>query len=172
MSQEESQPEKTQPATGAALPLLLQGLLSRFRPRTRKQYLVLGLILLIALFGSIQCRWTATYSAQVVVLPAPVDNEISIGLNPTTERLDFGDLPQGLTQSRFVTLENGRIPTRVTIVIYGGIRDFISVDDAFFIMDPNETRRVQFDIAPPFNAEIKKHTGRVVIVRTPWLPWP
>ena len=146
--------------------------IAALQPRTRKQYVILALIMLGVLFLGAEWRWTANYSAQVIVTPAPTGGEFSVGINPTTERLDFGDLPQGLTQTRFVTLENGRIPTRVTIMITGGIRDFIRVDDAFFTMGSNETRRVEFEIRVPSTAETKKYSGRIMINRTPWLPWP
>ena len=173
MPKVESQSERTQPqATGLALRSAVRRLLSRYRPHTRKQYVYLGLVVFLGLLAMLQCRWTQTYSTQVLVLRAVAGSETSIGVNPTTERLDFGDLQQGLSETRFVTLENGRLPNRVTIIIYGGIRDFISVDDAFFTMDPNETRRIEFHIAVPSNAETKVHRGRVMIFRTPWLPWP
>ena len=171
MTQEESGPENITPGASKLLPPTVQRFVSRFRPRTPKHYAYVALVLALSLFAVVQFRWTETYSVQLIVLPAVAGSEPSFGINPTTERLDFGDLQPGLTETRFVTLENGKLPNRVTIIIYGGIRDFLSVDDAFFTMDPNETRRIAFHIAVPSNAETRKHSGRVVIIRTPWLPW-
>ncbi|MGD0765967.1 MAG: hypothetical protein ABR978_06640, partial [Dehalococcoidia bacterium] len=83
-----------------------------------------------------------------------------------------GDVPRGLPMHRNVTLDNnGKLDTYVLVFTWGGIRDFLSVDDAFFNMSPGETRNMEFSVQAPSNADAKRYSGRVWVVRLPWW-WP
>jgi uncharacterized membrane protein len=39
------------------------------------------------------------------------------------------------------------------------------------VLDKGEERTVEFKVRPPINAEEKRYSGRVFIVRLPWTPW-
>jgi hypothetical protein len=107
------------------------------------------------------------YSATVLVT-----GEGAIGLPPPTDELDFGDVSGGLNISRKMTLTNdGQFDSYVVIIVTGGIRDFLSVSDAFFVLDKGEERTVEFKVHPAMNAEQKRYSGHVFIVRMPWTPW-
>ncbi len=167
-------PEANAQQRPALAPGFLAWLRRRFvalRPRTTKHWALYSLLLVLALFVLFEWRSTTIYSAQVVVVPRT--DELVVGINPTTERLDFGDLSQNSSQTRTVRLENGSgLPVRVTIIITGDIGPLIKLSDAFFTLDGGETRDVEFTLVVPPNAEPKKYSGRVMIVRMPWPPWP
>jgi hypothetical protein len=149
----------------------LRALWGRLRlPRvTRWRLVALGAVLLVVLgWGSVAVSSTTMYSATVLV----AEPGSGIGIPPPTESLDFGDVPQGMPMHRNVILENnGKLDSYVLILSWGGIRDFLSIDDAFFNLAPGEQRTVDFSVRAPANAPPERKSGRVFIVRLPWW-WP
>lgn len=135
---------------------------------TRWRLVALGAVLLVVLaWGAVAVSSTTMYSATVLITEGR-----GIGIPPPTERLDFGDVPQGMSMHRNVILENdGKLDSYVLILSWGGIRDFLSIDDAFFNLSPGEERTVDFSVRSPDNAPAKRYSGRVFIVRLPWW-WP
>jgi hypothetical protein len=128
-----------------------------------------AVISLVALFALFECRSTTMYSAQVVVTPSTGNSDI--GLNPTTASLDFGSLTQGLGMTRYFQVENGGlIPVKVAVIVWGDISQFISVHGQSFTLNPRDHRRVEFALVVPPDAAPKTYTGRVTILRFPWLP--
>lgn len=146
-----------------------EGIWRRIWPLNFKRAAVLFVILFGLLFITLEARSTDVISVQVVI----ISRTDFVAFNPTTERLDFGDMSRGSAQTRHLTLENnGSLPTRVSIILMGEVRDFISMSDAFFTLDPGEIRQVDFTLNVPAAVEVKSYSGRVVIVRTPWIPLP
>ena len=141
------------------------------QPRTGKHWALYAVLLLLALFVLFEWRSTTTYSVRLQVTE---EARNVIGLAPYYEdRLDFGDLPRGSAASMKLTLQNeGRIPSRFTIIATGDVRQFIRISDAFFTLSPGDAKSVEFTIAVPRTAEPKKYTGNIHVVRTPWVPWP
>ncbi len=142
------------------------------RPRlTRLRLAVLAVVVvLLVLWAAVAVSSTSTYSAQVVVVEGG-----AVGIPPPND-LDFGDLPVGAAAERKIAFENnGRIPTAVVILEWGGIRDLMGISDAFFVLDPGDEKEVTFTVDPPPSAlsgEAKKYTGRVIVLRVPWwTPW-
>jgi hypothetical protein len=145
------------------------------RPRiTRLRLAVLGVIVvLVVLWGAVAVASTSIYSAQVLVVDSG-----GIGIPPPTETLDFGDVPPDATVNRVIQFENnGRVPTGVMILEWGGIGDLMGISDAFFTLDPGDEKEVTFDVTPPRSAlaqgdEEKEYSGRVIVLRVPWwTPW-
>lgn len=163
-------------APGSALGRLLSALAERWprrlrlgQPRvTRWRLAVLGVVaLLVILWGAVAVSSTTTYSTTVLITEGG-----GIGIPPPFENLDFGDVPRNLEMHRNVMLENnGKLDTYVLIFSWGGIREFLSIDDAFFNLAPGDGRTVDFSVRAPANAPEERHSGRVFIVRLPWW-WP
>lgn len=135
---------------------------------TRWRLVALGAVLLVVLaWGSVALSSTTMYSTTVLIT-----EERGIGIPPPFQSLDFGDVPQGMSMHRNVILENdGKLDSYVLIFSWGGIRDFLSIDDAFFNLSPGEERTVDFSVRSPQNAPAERYSGRVFIVRLPWW-WP
>jgi len=138
------------------------------RRLTRWRLLVAGATLLaVLLWLAVAASSITTYSSTVLFTEGG-----GIGLPPPLESLDFGDVPRGMPMHRDVILENsGKLDTYVMVFTWGGIRDFLSVDDAFFNLSPGEERNVDFSVKAPANAELKRYSGRAWVVRLPWW-WP
>ena len=146
-----------------------EGLWGRIWPLTGKRIAVLALILVFTMILAFEVQATETFTVEVVI----IGEEKFVGFNPTTERLDFGDMSRGTGQTRSITLENaGVIPTRIYIMVLGDVRDFIQIDDAFFVMDPGEVTQVDLTMIVPSSASIKRYSGRLLVIRSPWSPWP
>jgi hypothetical protein len=142
------------------------------RPRlTRLRLAVIGtVIVLLILWAAVAASATSIYSAQVVVVEGG-----ALGI-PPPRGLDFGDLPPQSASEKKISFENnGNISTGVMVLEWGGIRDLMSVSDAFFTLDSGEQKDVTFRVEPPPTAvsgEDQKYTGKVVVVRVPvWWPW-
>ncbi len=107
------------------------------------------------------------YRAHVLV----VAGEGRVGINPTTESLDFGDLSRGTSAIRRVNIENNTpIPMWIAVVRTGGIGELMDLNRNYFTM-PGLTRdRIEFTVYMPASAEIgKTYSGRVYIFRIPFI---
>jgi len=138
------------------------------RRLTRWRLLVGGAAFLaVLLWLAVAASAITTYSSTVLFTEGG-----GIGIPPPFENLDFGDVPRGMPMHRDVILENkGKLDTYIMVFTWGGIRDFLSVDDAFFNLSPGEQRNVGFAVQAPSNANLKRYSGRVFVVRLPWW-WP
>lgn len=98
-----------------------------------------------------------------------VDGESVIGLNPTAEALDFGDLSRGTSAVRRVEVKND-IPfsTYVVMIKIGGISDLIDINKNFFRLKPREKIKIEYSVYMPASAEINKiYDGRVYLFKIP-----
>ncbi len=143
--------------------------IAALQPRTSRRWALYAVLFLVGLFALFTWRSATTYDATVLV----TEEGSGIGLSPYTDRLDFGDLPAGGGATMPLTLtNNSRIPTRFFVIATGDIRQFIRMSDAFFLLDPGDTRVVEFSAGIPRTTEPKRYTGKVYIFKLPWSPWP
>ena len=110
-----------------------------------------------------------TYSSQVIVAEA----DGAIGMAPFTDRIDFGDVPQGATISKTLILENqGTAPNHIKVFMIGGIGDLVEIEPTSLTVEPGETVEVNFRLTMPASATPeKKFTGRVFVLRLPGSIW-
>ena len=96
-----------------------------------------------------------------------------VGVNPTDRELDFGDLSQGTTAIRTVTIENGTsMPMYVFMVKTGKISELMKIDNNYFTLAPKQTEKIEYTVYMPASAEIDAtYTGRVYLFKVPtfWL---
>src|SRR3989338_6988792 len=87
------------------------------------RWVLYGILVLVLMFIAVQFFNAAKYEALVQVI-----EEDKIGVNPTGERLDFGDLPRDKSAVRTVTLESkGNTPAYVMVWNRGEMGDFLKV---------------------------------------------
>lgn len=92
----------------------------------------------------------------------------TVGVNPTGERLDFGDLPRDKSAIRHVTLENkGSWDTQVIVWKRGDVSDLIKVSKNNFVLESGKTEKLEFSLYVPNSAEYRYYNGSVVIFRIP-----
>lgn len=105
------------------------------------------------------------YRAQVKTVPG--DNYI--GVNPTTEFLDFGDLSRGSTAKRSVKIKNETfMPFFVTAVRFGSITDLMTQNKNNFLVRRGEEAKIDFTVYMPASAELEHtYTGRVFVFKIP-----
>src|SRR3990167_11097637 len=105
------------------------------------------------------------YSAQVLV----IEGEGRVGVNPTTERLDFGDLSRGTSAIRRVDIENQTpVGMWIAVVRVGKISELMDLNKNYFVLAPKTADRIELTVYMPASAEIgAKYTGRVFIFRVP-----
>jgi len=104
------------------------------------------------------------YSAQVLV----IEGEKQVGVNPTTEKLDFGDLSADTSATRFVTLKAGGMDTYIWVWEMGKIAELMQVSENNFVISEGEEKRLEFSLYMPPSAPVgDKYTGNVWIFKLP-----
>ena len=136
---------------------------------TAKKILKLVALFVIAVFvwvGAVQYMAADKYSAVVKVQ----EEDKGVGVNPTTEELDFGDLPKGNGLMRFVTIENGgEMDVYVKIVKTGGISDLIEINKNNFVLSSGDSVKIELLLEMPISANKEEYKGKVIIFKLPKL---
>jgi hypothetical protein len=125
---------------------------------------VIVVILIVAVFFF--ARSTNIYSTQAVAVEAGKP----IGMAPFTDRIDFGDIPQGDNVTKTVVLtNNGDSDNTIKIYVLGSISQMITVTPGkSFELKAGKTQDVDFKLMMPASATVgKKFTGRIIILKLP-----
>jgi len=136
----------------------------------QKRYIVLiavGVLLLLVVTFLFQA--TTIYDSQVIAKKAGEP----IGIAPFTDRIDFGDIPQGGKMGKTLILENvGTVPNQVYVFIIGNIGDLVKVEPGSVSLEPGERAEVDFSLTMPALAPVnKKYSGKVFVLRLPKRLW-
>ncbi len=134
-------------------------------PLRRRDKIIIGVIIVIFLFVFYVMLDANKYRAVVHI----VEGRSKVGVNPTSERLDFGDLAQGTSMIRRVEIQNGTpIPMYIMIFKIGSISDLIDIDKNFFRLAPRSTEKIEFAMYIPASAQVDAdYTGRVYLFKIP-----
>ncbi|MEK7542592.1 MAG: hypothetical protein AAB524_02735 [Patescibacteria group bacterium] len=129
--------------------------------------LKLAIIIVLAIIGIFLVVQVINASKYEMVVNV-VEGENVLGLNPLTERLDFGDLSRNNRMTRQITVANGgSMDTFVMVWKFGEISDLVHVDRNFFVVEPKEESKISFEVKIPPSAETRKYEGKVWIFRLP-----
>lgn len=134
------------------------------------QIAVVIIVFILVVLAGVLIPFTTSYSSQVIAVEAGG----SIGINPSTDRIDFGDMPSGTSVAKAVTLESGGDSSAsIRIFIIGGIGSLIKVEPSTsFKMEPGESQQVIFRLSMPATAVPgTKFSGRIFILRLPGGFW-
>lgn len=127
--------------------------------------IIWGVMALIVLLLAVQIVVADKYKATVL----PIEGEKKVGVNPTTEVLDFGDLSKDTSATRVVTLKSGGAGgTYIWIMKFGSLSDLIKTSDSAIYLKPGEERKVEFSVYMPASAPIgQRMDGWVWIFKIP-----
>ena len=122
---------------------------------------IIGILVFVII---VQIAVADKYKAQVLV----IDGEKKVGVNPTTEKLDFGDLSADTSAVRYMTLNAGGIDTYVHVLKFGSISELVKLSDNGFTMKKGNEKKMEFSLYMPPSAQIgEKYTGSVWIFKIP-----
>jgi len=132
----------------------------------KKRYIALialGVLLLLVVTFLFQAL--TIYNTQAIAK----EKGEAIGIAPFTDRIDFGDIPQGETVGKSLIMENeGAVPNQISIFIIGNIGDLVEVNPSSVSLEPGESREIELELTMPASVTPeKKFTGRVFILRLP-----
>lgn len=132
-------------------------------PLGKKIFLVV--LAIIVLVAAVQVVNADKYKATVL----PIEGERKVGVNPTSELLDFGDLSRDTAASRTVTLKSsGSSNTYVWIMKFGTLADLIKTEQSSFVLKAGEEKKVEFNVYMPNSAPIgQRMDGNVWIFKIP-----
>jgi len=126
--------------------------------------IILFVLLIFVWVGVVQYMAADKYSAVVKVQKEGK----GVGVNPTTENLDFGDLPKGNSLMRFVTIENsGKVDVYVKIIKTGSIADLIKISRNDFILSSGDSEKIELLLEMPISADKEGYKGKVIIFKLP-----
>ena len=135
-------------------------------PKKILKMILLFVLLLTMWIAIVQYISADKYDAVVKV----VEEGGEIGVNPMTERLDYGDLPKGNGLMRFVTIENGgEMDVYVKIVKTGNISDLIEINKNNFVLSSGDSAKIELLLEMPISADKEGYEGKVIIFKLPKL---
>lgn len=133
----------------------------------KKKYVILVVVVaLLTIITYLFLTSSNIYSAKAVAVEAGSP----IGMAPFTDRVDFGDIPQGERVTKTVVLENtGDNDHSIRIWIIGSVGQMIDVEPGkSFKLKAGTNQDVNFIFSMPDSApEGKKYTGRIIIFQFP-----
>ena len=137
------------------------------KPWSKKNAFIVIIVVAIAWFVGVQIMAAERYQAVVQV----VEGTDRVGVNPTAERLDFGDLSRDTGASRFINLKNpGKMAKTIWVVKSGTIAELMKTDKpAKFTLQPGEEVKLEFNVKIPVSAPYGKYSGKVMIFKWPKL---
>ncbi len=125
-------------------------------------YIILAVVVLLVV---VQVLTADRYKAMVKV----VDEENKIGVNPTAEALDFGDLSKNTGATRYVSIENnGNYKIYIIVWKFGSIAELIKLSRNNFTLSPGGKERLAFEMYMPVSADKEEYSGWVWIFKTPY----
>ncbi|MFZ2969939.1 MAG: hypothetical protein WA063_02220 [Minisyncoccia bacterium] len=128
--------------------------------------ILIVIILAIVWIGIVQYISADKYEAVVRVVEQGGD----VGVNPMTDRLDYGDLPKGNSASRFISIENnGTMAIYVKIVKNGNIGELIKISKNDFELKPGEKEKLELSLSLPISADREEYKGGVTVFKIPRL---
>ena len=135
------------------------------RPLKTRDKIIGGILIVLFLFVFYVVLDANKYRAVVHV----VGGEGEIGVNPTDESLDFGDLSRGISTVRRVDIQNGTfMPVYVTMFTVGEIGELMDISKNNFRLASGDGTKIDFATYVPASAEIDKiYKGRVYLFKIP-----
>jgi hypothetical protein len=127
-------------------------------------WIVIGVIVLVL---AVQVVLAQKFTATVL----PIEGEKKVGVNPTTEVLDFGDLSHDTSAVRTITLKSGGSrDTYVYIMTFGSLSDLIKISENNFVLKGGQEKKVEFSVYMPVSAKTgQRMNARVWIFKLPKL---
>jgi hypothetical protein len=123
-----------------------------------------GIVIVILIVVAIQVVLADKYKATVLV----IEGEKKVGVNPTTEVLDFGDLSKDTQATRTVALKSGGGDTYIWIMKFGKLSELIKLDDSRFVLKGGQEKKIEFSVYMPNSATIgERMNASVWIVKLP-----
>ena len=129
---------------------------------------IIGIVLIVVFLCAFYLTLDANkYRALVHV----IEGEGKVGVNPTTEALDFGDLSPGTSAVRKVSIANGTpMPMYIMVFKLGGVSELMKIDRNFFKLPARGDAQIEFTVYMPASAKINAdYKGRVFLFKVPTL---
>lgn len=131
--------------------------------KIKKLMLIFAIIMLIGI-GITSFFYGFYIIKDVRVIPIYLEIEQKVGFNLEEGELNFGKVPFGGMAKREISLTNNyNHPITADLRISGNVKEFIFVDDDYFILQPDETRFISVSARIPPNATEKKYEGKATI---------
>lgn len=134
------------------------------RKMSKAKAIIILAAVVVVWFLAVQFLAAERYGMQVNVKA----EENVMGVNPTDESLDFGDLSRNLGATRIVTLKNSSKSDKYILVwLRGEVAGMIKLNKNNFVLKPGEEVKLEFALQVPPSAEPRIYKGTAMIFRWP-----
>ncbi|MDP3900570.1 MAG: hypothetical protein Q8Q23_05855 [bacterium] len=142
--------------------------LKRIKQTTLTKKVWRGFALFIAFIIIVQIVVADKYDTQVLV----IEGNRAVGVNPTTESLDFGDMSADKSVTRFINLQAAGVDTFISVWKFGSIAELIKLNKNNFTMKEGDSEKLEFSLYMPPSAPVgETYTGSVWIFKLPKQLW-
>ena len=109
---------------------------------------------------------TVRYPSSVEILEKNQNRTgIFVGITGEPWNLNFGVLPRGIDERKFINLANHKEEIyKVEVIAYGNISPMISFDKNNFILHPNEEKKVEVFLNTSLSTKTGNFTGEIDVV--------
>jgi len=124
------------------------------------------LIVFFVLIGATSFIYYYTHKAEIISISMDliVEDSNIIGMNADADALHFGTVPKGGGSVRKLDITNKKnYPLSVNISIEGDFADWISISDNNFILQPEESLRVEFETKVPEDAPFRTYNSTAYV---------
>lgn len=131
-----------------------------------KIFKIIGGAALIILIFFIALEFFSAPKFQAMV--QVVEDPNRVGVNPTAEQLDFGDLSRGTGAIRYIDLKNeSRLDTIIMVLKFGELAELLEVSRNNFTLQPGAEQRLEFILNIPVSAPARQYQASIWIIRIP-----
>ena len=133
--------------------------------RTSKLILIL-LILFFVLIGATSFTYYYLHKPDIIAVDMDliVEDSKIIGVNSDTDALHFGTVPRGSMSIRKINISSNKdYPLLINVIIDGNFKDWVSVMNNTFILQPKELGQIEFIVKVPKNAPFNSYNGTAYI---------
>ena len=132
----------------------------------QKKIVALSAFLVLILLVYWLLEMTQIYDVKELEMEVYVDR--IVGVNVDTDKIYFGTVAPGGSSTRAVTMTAGPYRSLVTIQYTGDISEWVSVSDNNFVVEANQSMRVDVQVKIPENTDVpgyRKGVLRIVFRR-------
>jgi len=87
------------------------------------------------------------------------------GFDVDTEKLSFGMIMPTSSSTRYIVLSNKKdYPLNVYVNFYGNFAEWVSVSENYFVLKPDEEKKLSFTASAPRDAAYGNYTGKARFV--------
>lgn len=101
------------------------------------------------------------YDTEIIAFDFEVPSSPMASFNLDNDTIHFGSIPRGSSSLRSITIENDRDSF---VILKPSGTDYFNISKNYFLMPANQPTKIELNIEIPFDAEVGKYNGNLLII--------